>query len=51
MTTAAPPATSPAAALTGKGAARPLRTRIQGRQTFARAVGSEWIKIRSLRST
>lgn len=51
MTTAAPPATSPAAALTGEGAARPLRTRIQGRQTFARAVGSEWIKIRSLRST
>ncbi|MCZ0858898.1 ABC transporter permease [Actinomyces israelii] len=51
MTTAAPPATSPAAALKGKGAARPLRTRIQGRQTFARAVGSEWIKIRSLRST
>ena len=28
-----------------------MRTRIQGRQTFARAVGSEWIKIRSLRST
>ena len=51
MTTAAPPATSPAAALTGKGAARPFRTRVQGRQTFARAVGSEWIKIRSLRST
>ena len=51
MTTAAPPATSPAAALTGEGDARPLRTRIQGRQTFARAVGSEWIKIRSLRST
>ena len=51
MTTAAPPATSPAAALKGRGAARPLRTRIQGRQTFARAVGSEWIKIRSLRST
>ena len=51
MTTAAPPATSPAAALTGEGAARPLRTRIQGRQTFARAVGSEWIKIRFLRST
>lgn len=51
MTIAAPPATSPAAALKGKGAARPLRTRIQGRQTFARAVGSEWIKIRSLRST
>ena len=51
MTTAAPPATSPATALTGEGAARPLRTRIQGRQTFARAVGSEWIKIRSLRST
>ena len=51
MTTAASPATSPAAALTGKGAARPFRTRVQGRQTFARAVGSEWIKIRSLRST
>lgn len=51
MTTAAPAATSPAAALTGKGAARPFRTRVQGRQTFARAVGSEWIKIRSLRST
>lgn len=51
MTTAAPAATSPAAALRGKGAARPFRTRVQGRQTFARAVGSEWIKIRSLRST
>ncbi|AYD90382.1 ABC transporter permease [Actinomyces sp. 2119] len=36
---------------TAPSARRPYRSRVTGRQTFARAVYAEWAKIRSLRST
>lgn len=61
MTTPAATATSTRAASavsdavpapgTAPSARRPYRSRVTGRQTFARSVYAEWVKIRSLRST
>ena len=51
MTTAAPASPHPAASRTARSVSRSSRRRIQGRQTILHAISSEWIKIRSLRST